>query len=277
MNTDFEKRHWFSEQFWRFLPIPMFQFAGKLTVRRPRNVTSIVQLAKNIAGFLLICCSMIVPHNSSASQLQSLPSIVMQAEAFIEQYDYQSPYSPEVQIRPLDKRLRLQACFEPLQISFTRPDLTYGNTSLTVKCPTAPYWKILLPVSVALYDDVLVTRRPVLRNEMFDASSVRVKKQNVSGLRQGYYRKDTDLTHLQSRRNLRSGTALTPSTVTPRLMVKSGQLVTIVLDYKGIAIRTTGKALQSARLGELIRVKNNQTSKIVEGIVQGDALVRVNI
>ena len=253
------------------------QIAGKLTDNWSKSGISIVQLSKNIAGFLLICCSMIVPHNSSASQLQSLPSIVMQAEAFIEQYDYQSPYAPEVRIKSLDKRLRLQACFEPLQISFTREDLTYGNTSLTVKCPKAPYWKILLPISVALYDDVLVTRRPVLRGEMLEGSSVRVKKQNISGLRQGYYRKDTDLTHLQSRRNLRSGTVLTPNNVTARLMVKTGQLVTIVLDYKGIAIRTTGEALQSARLGEIIRVKNNQTSKIVEGIVQGDALVRVNI
>ena len=238
---------------------------------------SIVQLGKNIAGFILFCASMIVPSTGPASQLQSLPSIVMQAEAFIEQHAYQSPYSPEIRIKPLDSRLRLQACFEPLNIDFTRADITHGNTSLTVKCPTAPYWKILLPVTVTLYDDVLVTRRPLMKDEQLDASTVRLKKQNISGLRQGYYKKDINLTHLQARRNLGSGTILTPDTVSPRLMVKSGQQVTIVLEYRGIAIKTTGKALQSARLGEPIRVKNTRTARVVEGIVQGDALVRVNI
>lgn len=267
----------YHSQIYRHKNLKALRIADNLTVHWPKSRQSIVQLGKNIAAFVLFCGSMIVPSTGPASQLQSLPSIIMQAEAFVEQYDYQSPYTPEIQIKSLDKRLRLQACFEPLQITFTRPDLTHGNTSLTVQCPEAPYWKILLPVSIALYDDVLITSRPVLRGELLDSTSVKIKKQNISGLRQGYYRKDADLTHLQSRRNLRSGTVLTPTAVSQRLMVKSGQLVTIVLDYKGIAIRTTGKALQSARLGDVIRVKNSQTSKVVEGIVQGDALVRVNI
>ena len=252
------------------------RFAEKLTSTMTMPRRSIVQRIRNIAQYAVVCLLFAAPC-VVASQTQSLPSIVMQAEAFIAQHEYQSPYAASVAIKSIDKRLRLQACFEPLKISFTRPDLTYGNTSLTVKCPVAPYWKFLLPVNITLYDDVMVTRRPLLKGEVLDQATVRVTKQKVSGLRQGYFRKDVDVSHLQARRNLGAGTILTPQTVAPRLMVKSGQIVTIVLNHKGIAIRSSGKALQSARLGELVRVRNTQTSRVVEGIVQGEALVRVNL
>lgn len=257
-------------------------FAEKLTLPPTAFGKSIVQSEINIARDAVICfffvfAIILTPLTARASQQQSLASIVMQAEAFIEQYDFQSPYPAGIKIKPLDKRLRLQACFKPLDISFTRADMTYGNTSLTIKCPTKPYWKFLLPATITLYDDVLVTRRPLLKDEVIDPSTIRVKKQNITSLHQGYFKQNIDVSHLQARRNLGAGTILTPNTVAPRLMVKSGQIVTIVLDYQGIAIRTSGKALQSAKLGDIVRVRNLQTSRVVEGIVQGDALVRVGI
>ncbi len=60
-------------------------------------------------------------------------------------------------------------------------------------------------------------------------------------------------------------------------MVRSGQQVTLVLDYKGLQIKSTGTALRSASLGEIVKVRNNQSLRVVEGIVSGDALVRVSI
>lgn len=253
------------------------RFADNLTAKTTSMLRSIVEHCKNIAPYAAVCLLMIASTAIASQQQQSLASIVMQAEAFIEQYDYQSPYPANIRIRPLDNRLRLQACFKPLEIGFTRADLTYGNTNLTVRCPTAPYWKILLPATITLYDDVMITRRPLLRGESLDPAIISVKKRKISGLQQGYFRQGVDVSHLQARRNLGAGIILTPNTVAPRLMVKSGQMVTIVLDYKGIAIKASGKALQSAKLGELVRVRNLQTSRVVEGIVQGEALVRINI
>ncbi len=60
-------------------------------------------------------------------------------------------------------------------------------------------------------------------------------------------------------------------------MVKSGQNVTLILDYKGINIRTSGKALRSAGMGQLVKVRNSTSQKIVEGIVTGEGLVKVNL
>ena len=73
------------------------------------------------------------------------------------------------------------------------------------------------------------------------------------------------------------GTVLTPANLRPLLLVRSGQQVTLLLDFNGLQVRSSGKALQSARLGQLVKVRNSQSRKIVEGVVAGEGLVRIGI
>ena len=212
-----------------------------------------------------------------ADEIQSLSSIRMQAEAFISQYPYESPYPPGFELGNLDSRLRLKPCPETLSIGFSRRDTIQGNTALLIRCPVNPGWKIHLPVRIDVYDDVLVTTKPLVKGQIIDESSVIHKKHNIVRLNNGYFSKNTALTELQVRRNLAMGTVLTSKNWVPRLLVHSGQQVTLVLDFKGIQIKASGQALRSASRGERVRVRNNQSHKIVEGIVFGEAMVRVNI
>jgi len=213
----------------------------------------------------------------AAGEIQSLSSIRMQAEAFISQFPYESPYAPGFQLGNLDSRLRLKACPEALAIDFSRRDMIQGNTALLIKCARKPGWKIHLPVRIDIYDDALVTTKPLVKGQIIDESSVMHKKTNISRLNNGYFAKNAELAELQVRRNLSRGTVLSSKNLVPRLLVHSGQQVTLVLEFKGIQIKANGKALRSASLGERVKVRNNQSRKIVEGIVFGDALVRVSL
>ena len=213
----------------------------------------------------------------SAAGFQSLQSIRMQAEDFIHQYPYASPYPPRFNVSDLDPRLRLKTCPKPLLVVFARREKIHGNTALKVSCPAAPGWKMLLPAQIDLFDDVLVLTRAVHKGQIIDTNLVKRQKKNISRLNNGYFSQVSDITGLESRRNLSRGDILTPASLIPKLMVKSGQQVTLILDYKGLEIRSTGQALQSARRGEVIKVRNNQSSRVVEGIVSGEALVRINI
>lgn len=212
-----------------------------------------------------------------AAEFQSLISIRMQAEDFIQQYPYESPYSPRFEIGYIDNRLRLKTCPEPLQVEFARREKTHGNTAININCPLAGGWKLLLPVRIDLFDDVLVLTQAIHKGQIIDVNLVKHQKQNISRLNNGYYSQKIELVELEARRNIKRGTILTPASLNPRLMVKSGQRVTLILDYKGLQIKSTGQALQSARRGDVIKVRNNQSSRIVEGIVSGEAEVRVNI
>jgi flagella basal body P-ring formation protein FlgA len=212
-----------------------------------------------------------------AAEFQSLASIRMQTESFIMGYPYESPYPPRVVVGNLDSRLRLKACREELSIDFARSNTIHGNTAILVRCPAKSGWKVHLPVAIEVFDDVLVTASPLLKGQNIDHSTVVFRKQNIARLKNGYYTRDSKLDQLQARRKLLSGTVLTPSNLSPRLLVRSGQRVTLVLNYNGLEIKSSGKALKSASLGEIVRVRNSGSKKIVEGVVVGNGLVRVNI
>jgi flagella basal body P-ring formation protein FlgA len=212
-----------------------------------------------------------------AEKYQSLESIRFQAEEYIMQFDYRTPYLPVFKANYLDSRLKLANCNEPLHIEFSNLQKTYGRTSLNIGCQHSPQWRIHLPIKVDVFDDVLVAQQPFSRGQKIGNRMVEYGKRNISLLNQGYYTQSNDLKYMESRQNLKRGGVLTPNNTRPSETVKSGQNVTLVLNYKGINIRTSGKALQSARMGQLVKVRNSQSQKIVEGIVSGEGLVEVNL
>ena len=150
-----------------------------------------------------------------------------------------------------------------------------GNTSLTIHCENPVSWQIHLPVRVDIYDDVLVSKTPLVKGQLIDTDNVKLKKMKVSSLFNGYFREIVALTGLQAKRNLAGNSILTPADLQPRELVKSGQRVTILLNLKGLEVKSTGQALQSASLGQLIKVRNTQSNKIVEGVVSASGQITV--
>jgi len=249
------------------------------TLRKSMEKTnlSIARLTKFIVLSLFLFSVVSLVSAAGASEFQSLQSLRMQAEDFILQYAYKSPYPPRFDVGNIDSRLRLKACPVPLHIEYARHDKIHGNTALNVSCQQGASWKLLLPVRIELFDDVLVLARALHKGQIIDGNQVKHQKQNVTRLNNGYYSKDDELSGLEAARNLKRGTILTPASLRPREMVKSGQQVTLILEYKGLQIKSTGKALQSAHWGEVIKVRNNQSNRVVEGFVSGVAQVQVNL
>lgn len=226
----------------------------------------------------LACLGLIIVADEvKADKYQSLESIRFQAEEYVMQFDYKTPYPPEFKANYLDSRLKLANCNAPLHIEFSNLRKTYGRTSLNIGCQQSPKWRIHLPIKVDVFDDVLVAQQPFSRGQKIGSDMFKYARMNISLLNQGYFTQVSDLKYLESSRNLKRGSVLTPNNTRPSEMVKSGQNVTLVLNYKGINIRTSGKALQSARMGQLVKVRNSQSQKVVEGVVSGEGLVKVNI
>ncbi len=79
----------------------------------------------------------------------------------------------------------------------------------------------------------------------------------------------------EARRTIVAGQPLYGQDVQKPLMVKRNQLVTLVLSRSGLAIATSGKALNDGSKGTMVRVQNMNSKQIVEGEVAADGIVRV--
>lgn len=239
---------------------------------------SIVEItAKNsfMIGILLMVLGNTV--GVAHAERQSLASIALQAESFLSNYTYDSPYPARFQLANLDKRLNLKPCAESLDIEFTQSHRTTGNTSLKVRCRTPVSWQIHLPVRVSVFDDVVINKTPLIRGQTIDTHSIGYSKQDITRLQRGYFRRTQPLHNLEAKRNLPANSILNTSNLSLRQLVKSGQQVIILLNIDGLQIKTNGLALQSASLGEVIKVKNTQSNRVVEGFVSAAGQITVNL
>ena len=180
----------------------------------------------------------------------------------------------EVDVAPLDARLRLAACDVPLT-AFTPPGARRGaNGTVGVRC-TSPQWKVYLSVRVSSRDGVLVATRPLARDAVLTAADLALVERDVGTLGQGYLSDAAQLAGMRLRRPVAAGAVLTPSMLAAVPLVTRGQQVTLEAGAESMYIRMAGEALGEAALGQRVRVKNLSSERVVEGVVRSDQVVEV--
>jgi flagella basal body P-ring formation protein FlgA len=76
-------------------------------------------------------------------------------------------------------------------------------------------------------------------------------------------------------RELKSGTVLTAKLIEPAVLVKSGQLVSIVLTQGAIQAKSVARAMEQGTYGQSIRVKNEVTGNVFDVVVTGPQAARL--
>jgi flagella basal body P-ring formation protein FlgA len=79
-----------------------------------------------------------------------------------------------------------------------------------------------------------------------------------------------------ARSTLLPGHAIPFSGVSNRKLITNGAEVKLVYSEGGLLIMTTGSALQDGSVGDMVRVRNNDTGVTVSGAVQPDGTVNVS-
>lgn len=176
----------------------------------------------------------------------------------------------------VDRRLQLPICGEQLQAFTQAKAIKLGRISVGVRCNGPSPWTIYNPVNLKVYQHVIALRQQVRRGEILNRQHLQLQKVELSRTRQGYYTDMQALLDLQVTRNLTAGTVLLQKHVTEPLMVARGQKVIISADGTAMKIQMAGLALMDGVLGQRIRVKNEKSQRIVEGVVSQPGRVTVD-
>lgn len=187
------------------------------------------------------------------------------------------PGRVENSIGRLDSRLRLQQCEEPLEVTRSPGSRTTGNYTLEIRCAAPKMWKLLLPVTVRVYGPVLTAIRTLPRGTVLRAEDLSFKEHEFSRLGYGYLTALEDAVGKELRRAVRAGATLTPGQLAAERLVRRGQRVTILANTGGIEVRMVGEALADGARDERIRVRNQKTRRVIEGVVESNSTVRVNL
>ncbi len=231
---------------------------------------------------VLLAMAGLLPLTATAAgktaQYQSLASLQETARDFLQS---QIPPEPgntqEIQLGRLDSRLRLGRCDTALQAFLPAGSRLQGKLTVGVQCPGERPWTVYIPANIRVFGEVLVTARPISRGDPLGRTDIIARRQEISKLNHGYYRQADEVIGKLAARALPAGTPLTPRMLKARLLVRRGDDVTILANTGLLQVRSKGKALQDAALGERITVRNTRSKRIVEGVAIRAGIVQVHM
>jgi flagella basal body P-ring formation protein FlgA len=118
--------------------------------------------------------------------------------------------------------------------------------------------------------------RPLKYGTSLTAGDLTEETAEIKDVRTRYCRNAAETTGLVLRRNVGIGDPLTWDDVAKPLLVRSGETVTLKAEGSGMLLSTSARAEQNGRLGDVIRVRNLGSARMVNARVIGNGEVRVN-
>lgn len=251
--------------------------AGVTKWQIPANILRLLVTVSLFAG-LLPALAYAAASGNKAVQYQSLASLQETARDFLQaQIPLDTGNTQEIHLGRLDSRLRLIRCEMPLQAFVPAGSRLQGKLTVGVQCPGKKPWTVYIPANIRIFGEVLTTARPISRGDTITRADIIARRQEISKLTRGYYRQADDVIGKLAARSLPAGTPLSPRMLKARLLVRRGDDVTILADTGSLQVRSKGKALQNAALGERITVRNTRSKRIVEGIAIRAGTVQVQM
>lgn len=235
-------------------------------------------LKNSILSFFLIIASTCLWADEDA--VQSLSAVQYKIESYmLNQLVGQTEGKIKVAVGKLDSRLKLKACAdERLEIFNPYDSPLLHSTTMGIKCQEDDnHWTLYVPVRVSLLKEVLLNKRALRKGEMLTEKDLYSAEMDAQKLKQGYYTKAQDLIGLVCKKDLNPDTIITPYQIETAKMVLKGQEVSITAIAGSLKITMAGVALSDGVLGDVIKVKNSSSHKIIEAQVAGNKKVNVAI
>ncbi|MBN1212275.1 MAG: flagellar basal body P-ring formation protein FlgA [candidate division Zixibacteria bacterium] len=126
------------------------------------------------------------------------------------------------------------------------------------------------------FAEVLVTTGKIKRHEILTEDKMTLKMMDITSLPEQPVNSLVTVNGYRSKRNLSTGRIVTLSAVEPVPDIEVGREVSIICANGLFSVRTSGKALQDGWAGDYVKVKNENSGKIVLARVVDEGAVVVD-
>ena len=135
------------------------------------------------------------------------------------------------------------------------------------------YKKEKITVRVELIKEVVVAKRPIGRYKPIGLEDVQVRPMNIANLSSNVVTDVDGVLGQRAKRHIYPKTVLRSDMIEFPPIIKRGDLVLIVAQKKGLRITAMGEAKKNGRRGEMIKVVNLDSKKILFAkVVDGDTV-----
>lgn len=178
----------------------------------------------------------------------------------------------KIEVGNLDTRLRLPACNGKLQPHINSPKPYGNNLTVKVSCLGTQRWSVFLPVKLDIHVMAVVASRSIGRGELITKADVHLARVNASS---DYVEDPARIIGMIPRRPLRAGEVVKPTQMQAPVAVERGAAVALEAVRGGISVTAVGTAMANGQVGDQIKVRNNQSNRVVDGRVTAPGKVQI--
>ena len=179
----------------------------------------------------------------------------------------------EVKVMPLDKRIKIQPCQQPLSASLSTKKHS-RNQYVKIQCLDEKPWQLFVSARVETMVPVLVATTNIARGSTLDNSNMKVEMRRQHSVRGEVLDSAEIVAGARSNRNISSGQAIHKKLI---CLVCKGESVTIIASNNSFSIKTAGTALSNGSIGDEVRVKNTRSGRVVSARVNAINQVIINL
>jgi flagella basal body P-ring formation protein FlgA len=227
---------------------------------------------------LLLILTFIFFSNAYAQEqgFQSHESIDEAVKVYIEHHiNFSGEY--EIGTTPLDIRLNLPQCPEPLEAFSPTELIKAGRVTIGVRCNnTDKKWSIFTSAIIKTFQNVIVLSQPIQRGEIITRAHLVIERRETSNLRDDFVTQPEQVEGKQVVRQLSEGSILSLKNLVEPKLIKRGDKVIISSTKPEFSIKMSGVAMMDGAKGQLIKVKNQNSGRIINATVIEPGLVTVN-
>ena len=125
--------------------------------------------------------------------------------------------------------------------------------------------------------DMPVLTHPVAPGDIITARDVETIAVRSERLTQNFVGTEAELLGKTPRRSIRPGELVRPADIQVPVVIRKGELVTIVLQAPGMTLTAQAKALADGTQGGAIRVSNTRSGRTLEATVIGPGTVAIGL
>lgn len=199
---------------------------------------------------------------------QSRASIESAAQDFLETH-YQTDANTRFHINPIDPRLQLKQCDQPLQVRSNNLTVPRGGRiTLKIACEGSNPWRIYVPASIQTMVDVVSLARPLAPGVAIRAEDLTTTSVNANQQVRAYITRPDEAIGQVVTRPMQAGQILTQQDLGIAKVIHRGDHVTVIAGTGNVSVSTEGIAQADAGVGQRIMVKNSRSGQMVEGFVR---------
>jgi len=132
-----------------------------------------------------------------------------------------------------------------------------------------------VPVRVHWWATAIVMRKDVSARSLLTQGMLKRTRTDIAGHYGHLISQKSDAVGLRLTRHMRKGELVLSHNMKRPALIQRGDMVTMMIELGGLHVRTQGKAMRSASLGQRLMVKNIRSQTVVQAIVNGAGSVRV--